>query len=54
VLVPGLPLDALRCTPQDVRERWGLRRLYVEGNSYYWCYALDAARMALNEAGSDE
>jgi hypothetical protein len=43
--VPELPLDEVRCT-RDFIPR-GCPRLYVDGNSWWWCYALDFAREAL-------
>ena len=43
--MPGLPLDEVRCT-ENVMPR-GCPRLYVDGNSWWWCYALDTARTAL-------
>lgn len=43
--MPGLPLDEVRCT-EDSMPR-GCPRLYVDGNSWWWCYALDMARTAL-------
>lgn len=43
--MPGLSLDEVRCT-EDSMSR-GCPRLYVDGNSWWWCYALDMARTAL-------
>ena len=43
--MPGRPLDEVRCTEDFVRP--GCPRLYVDGNSWWWCYALDMARTVL-------
>jgi hypothetical protein len=43
--MPGLSIDEVRCT-EDSMPR-GCPRLYVDGNSWWWCYALDMARTAL-------
>ena len=45
--MPGLPIDAVRCTEGAVPR--GCPRLYVDGNSCWWCYALDIARFALED-----
>lgn len=51
ILIPGIPLDRVRFlgTPQDP---WDYPRLYVDGSSWLWCFALSAARAALT--GIDE
>lgn len=42
--MPGLPLGEVRCTKGD---RLVPPRLYVDGSSWMWCYALGFARTAL-------
>src|SRR4029077_1378382 len=36
--MPGLPLDEVRCTKDFMPS--GCPRLYVDGNSWWWCFAL--------------
>jgi len=45
--MPGLPLDEVRCTEDFIPQ--GCPRLYVDGNSWWWHYALDIARTALED-----
>jgi hypothetical protein len=42
VLMPGLVLDQVRYMgkPQNI---WHFPRLYVDGNSWVWCFAINAA-----------
>lgn len=42
--MPGIPLGEVRCTKGD---RLVPPRLYVDGNSWLWCYGLGFARSAL-------
>lgn len=43
--MPGLPLGEVRCTESFVPP--GCPRLYVDGNSWWWCFALNITRDAL-------
>lgn len=45
--MPSLPLDEVRCTEGSVPR--GCPRLYVDGNSWWWPYALDFARTDLED-----
>ncbi len=49
VLMPGLPLDYMRPAPGASKESIGFQRLYVEGNSWLWRFALEIARKRLAE-----
>jgi hypothetical protein len=44
--MPGLPLDEVRYLgpPQNI---WDYPRLYENGSSWVWCYAIDAAQESL-------
>jgi len=43
--MPGLPLDRVALRPGD--NAWHFPRLYVDGNSWLWPYALNTAKSAL-------
>src|SRR4029077_10017060 len=45
--MPGLPLDEVRCTKDFMPS--GCPRLYVDGNSWWWCFALGQAKRALED-----
>lgn len=45
--MPGLPLERVRYMKQEGQNPWHFPRLYVDGNSWLWIYALDSAREAL-------
>jgi hypothetical protein len=45
ILVPGLPLKQVRF--QDGLDPWDFPRLYVDGSSWLWIYAVGRARHAL-------
>lgn len=47
VAMPSVPLDEVRCSETFIPPR--CPRLYVDGNSWWWCYALDTARSALED-----
>jgi hypothetical protein len=49
VLMPGLPLEYMRGTKKDTTASWAFQRLYVEGNSWYWNFALEIAQERLLE-----
>jgi hypothetical protein len=48
--MPGLPLECVRY--QSGMNPWQFPRLYVEGNSWLWVYAVNQARHELT--GEDE
>ena len=45
VAMPGLPLDRVALRPGD--NAWHFPRLYVDGSSWLWPYAIETARSAL-------
>lgn len=45
ISMPGLPLDRVRLRRSD--NAWDFPRLYVDGNSWLWPYAIETAREAL-------
>lgn len=45
--MPGLPLDEVRCT--DTYRPPKCPRMYVDGNSWLWCFALSIARECLED-----
>jgi hypothetical protein len=47
IQMPGLPLDCVRFLGAEWQSAWGFPRLYVDGNSWLWCFAAEAARCAL-------
>jgi hypothetical protein len=49
VSMPGLPLASVRVIDPEKENVLEFPRLYVEGNSYYWCWAVDVLRQALTE-----
>lgn len=46
--MPGIPLDKVRYLgrPQDI---WNFPRLYVDGSSWVWCFAVNRVREWLKE-----
>jgi hypothetical protein len=40
--MPGLPLAQVRYIDPAEQNIWDFPRLYVDGSSWVWCYALDA------------
>jgi len=47
IQMPGLPLGRVRFLGTDGQNAWGFPRLYVDGNSWLWCFAVMQAREAL-------
>ena len=47
VEIPGIPLDQVRFTGDGEQSIWDFPRLYVEGSSWVWKYAVPALRRAL-------
>lgn len=45
--MPGIPLDRVRYTGAEDQNIWHFPRLYVDGSSWVWCYAINSARCAL-------
>lgn len=41
IQMPGLPLDKVRYMAEDGQSAWNYPRLYVEGSSWLWTFALD-------------
>jgi hypothetical protein len=50
--MPGLPLDEVRYVDDDEQNIWDFPRLYVDGGSVVWCYAVKQASRMLS--GEDE
>lgn len=48
IQMPGLPLDQVQWTPS--KNPWHFPRLYVDGSSWLWDFALESARSALFES----
>lgn len=44
VCMPGLPLERVRFTSFETQDCLEFPRLYVNGNSYYWLYAVSVLR----------
>lgn len=42
VLMPGIPLDEVRYMGADGQDIWDFPRLYVDGSSWVWMFALKA------------
>ena len=40
IQMPGLPLDRVRYTGEDSQDIWDYPRLYVDGSSWVWKYAV--------------
>lgn len=47
VSMPAYPLDKVRILHNDNQNPWHFPRLYVDGSSWLWCFAVDQARDAL-------
>jgi hypothetical protein len=45
--MPGLPLEQVRYMNYASQNIWDFPRLYVDGSSWVWCYALDIAGVHL-------
>lgn len=52
VEMPGLPVDRVRYTNEDGQNIWDFPRLYVDGSSWVWRYALDVLLDCDEEADS--
>jgi hypothetical protein len=39
--MPGLPIDQVRFIDPDSQNIWDFPRLYVDGSSWVWLYAID-------------
>lgn len=48
VEMPGLPLDEVRYVGTEDQNIWNFPRLYVDGSSWVWCYAVSSAARALS------
>ena len=48
VLMPGLPMSAMRWMPGDKESAWVFQRLYVDGGSWLWKFALEIAGEGLS------
>lgn len=44
VEMPGLPVERVRYTGEDGQDIWDYPRLYVDGSSWVWRYALNVLR----------
>lgn len=44
VEMPGLPLDQVRYTGADGQDIWDFPRLYVDGSSWIWKFALSSCK----------
>jgi len=53
VLMPGLPLAEVRFVGADGQNIWHFPRLYVDGNSWVWKFAVEIAREGLSD-GSEK
>lgn len=42
--MPGLPIEQVRFMGGLSQDPWQFTRLYVDGSSWLWCYALDIVR----------
>lgn len=53
IQMPGIPLDNVRYigSPQNI---WRFPRLYVDGSSWVWCFAISSARSILTGKGDEE
>lgn len=52
--MPGLPLDQVRFTGADDQDIWDFPRLYVEGSSWVWKYAVSVCDPANFFDGEDD
>lgn len=50
--MPGLPIERVRYMGEAGQNIWNFPRLYVDGSSWVWVYALNSARSGLT--GEDE
>lgn len=47
VEMPGCALDKVRFANVRSQSAWNYPRLYVDGSSWLWCFAVEAVRSAL-------
>lgn len=45
--MPGLKLERVRILEEDGQNAWDFPRLYIDGSSWLWCFALGFVRMGL-------
>lgn len=53
VEMPGIPLNKVRYVDED-QDIWDFPRLYVDGSSWVWLYARNAAKSVLRGENEDE
>ena len=51
--MPGIALERVRYTGADGQNIWHFPRLYVDGSSWVWMYAVEMLREALTGAEDD-
>lgn len=44
VQMPGLPLDKVRFVKSNDQNIWNFARLYIDGSSWVWLFALDMCK----------
>lgn len=54
VEIPGIAIDRVRYLGDDGQNIWHFPRLYVDGSSWVWMYALTSIRQALAGTQEDE
>lgn len=54
VEMPGLPLDRVRWVDDDDQDIWQFPRLYVDGSSWVWKYAVGMANHMLDGRPGDD
>jgi hypothetical protein len=54
VEMPGIPLAKVRFMREDGQDPWDFPRLYVDGSSWLWCFALNSARSDLDPTHDDD
>lgn len=47
IQMPGLTLGNVRYVDSSTQNIWNFPRLYVDGSSWVWCYAIDSAVYSL-------
>lgn len=47
VLMPGLALERVRFMKNPGQDVWQFPRLYIDGGSWLWCFAVDIVRETL-------
>lgn len=52
IQMPGLPVDRIRYMAEDGQDIWDYSRLYVDGSSWVWKFALSVVARALGEGSS--